>query len=78
MKKVLRAAGKAVKRLAVLAIDLYRRYPARANTYIASGVVFLAGVCGIAVGQESVLHAVELAVPILIGGELTHRRVRPV
>jgi hypothetical protein len=77
MKKLLTAAGKAAKSLGAKAVELYRRYPARANTYIASAVVFAAGVFGVVLNQQSVLTDVALVIPILIGGEATHRAVSP-
>jgi hypothetical protein len=78
MKKFLKAAGSAAKRAGAAARELYRRYPARANTYIAGAVILGAGLLGIVVNQQSVLTDVALVAPILIGGEVTHRAVRPV
>lgn len=68
----------AAQRLLNAALDLYRAYPSRSNAYIASAVVFVGGLFGVMVDQQSVLTDVALVAPILLSGEITHRKVRPV
>jgi hypothetical protein len=71
------ALATAGRRAASAAAALYRRYPARANSYIAAGVVAVAGAAGIVVAPDSALQIIEIVVPILLGGEATHRLVSP-
>lgn len=78
MKKLRESLSAAAKRLGTAAVSLYRRYPARANSYIASGLVAAAGALGIAIAPESAGTIVAIIVPILLGGELTHHLVTPV
>lgn len=78
MQKLPKAAGEAAKRLAALAIDLYRRYPSRANSYILAGVVALGSAVGIVVNPQSAGLVIGLVVPVLVGGEATHHLVSPV
>jgi hypothetical protein len=68
---------KALKRLGEAAADLYRRYPARGNSYILAGVVAVCGAVGVAIDAQSAASVIALVAPILIGGELTHRKVSP-
>jgi hypothetical protein len=68
----------AAKRLLAAARKLYRAYPARLNALIAGAVVAGLGAIGVAVDLTTVLPIVALEVPILLSGEATHRRVRPV
>ena len=77
MKKIVKAAGKVAKRLGAAAVDLYRRYPARANSYILAGLVAGAGALGVGLDQESASKVLEFVLPILIGGEATHHLVSP-
>jgi hypothetical protein len=77
MKKILKAAGNAAKRAGAAVVDLYRRYPARGNSYIAGAVVFAGGLFGVVLNQQSVLTDVALVVPVLLAGESTHHFVRP-
>jgi hypothetical protein len=77
MKQVLKATGRAVKRLGAAALALYHRYPARGNAVIASGVVFAAGTFGVVIDSGTVLRDVAIVVPIILAGEATHRTVRP-
>ena len=58
--------------------DLVRRYPARSVSLTVSAIVFMAARFGAVLPELSVLHAVEIVLPILVGGEATHRRVTPV
>lgn len=68
----------AVKRLLSAAQKLYKAYPARANALIAGGVVAGLGAIGVATDLTTVTPIVVLEVPVLLSGEATHRRVRPV
>lgn len=68
----------AAKRLLTAARKLYKAYPARANALIAGGVVAGLGAIGVMVDLTTVAPIVALEVPILLSGEATHRRVRPV
>lgn len=77
MTKILKAVKKAAARAVKAGVDLYKAYPARANSYIATCVVALAGVVGVGLNLDSVAGVAALVVPILIG-EATHHRVRPV
>jgi hypothetical protein len=56
---------------------LYRRYPARINSYVAAGLVALASAVGLVLDAQSVGQVVAIVVPILIGGEATHKLVSP-
>jgi len=67
----------AAKRLLNAAVDLYRRYPARANSYILAGVVGVGSAVGIAVNPQSASTVIALVVPLLVGGEATHHLVSP-
>jgi hypothetical protein len=67
----------AAKRLLTAATDLYSRYPARCNSYIVAGVVAIGAAVGQSVDPHVVGPLVALEVPILLGGEATHRRVSP-
>lgn len=66
-----------LKNLIDNAVALYRRYPSRINSYITAGIVTLAGAVGLVIDTQSALAIVAIAIPILLGGEATHRRVRP-
>jgi hypothetical protein len=78
MQKLLKAARTAAERARLAALAFYRRYPARCNSYIASGIVFVAGLFGVVIGQQGVLTDIALVAPFLIAGEGTHRLVKPV
>lgn len=78
LQKLLKSAGEAAKRLAALAVDLYRRYPARGNSYILAGVVAVGSAVGIVVNPQSAGTVIALVVPVLVGGEATHHLVSPV
>ena len=52
-------------------------YPARTVSVVASVIVFLAARFHVVLPQESVVHAVEIALPVLIGGEVIHHNVTP-
>lgn len=77
MKKFLKAAGNGVKRLATAAVDLYKRFPARGNSYILAAVVAVGSAVGIAVDPQSAGTVIALVVPVLVGGEATHHLVSP-
>lgn len=77
MKKILRALGRGAKRIGSAAIDLYRRYPARGNSYILSAVVAAGAAVGVAVNHQGAGTIIALVVPILLGGEATHHLVSP-
>lgn len=70
MKKFLARVGGA-------AVRFYRRYPARANSYILSAIVGGAGAFGVVIDPQSAGHIIELVLPILVTGELTHHKVSP-
>jgi hypothetical protein len=78
MKGLLKAAGAALKRLGAAAVDLYRRYPARGNSYILAALAAVAAALGVVVDQQSAGKVIELVLPILLGGEATHHLVSPV
>jgi hypothetical protein len=67
----------AAKRLLNAAVDLYRRYPARANSYILAAVVAAAGALGVVVDPESAGAIVKTVIPILLLGEGTHHHESP-
>lgn len=67
----------AAKRLLNAAADLYRRYPARATSVVIAAIVGGLGAAGVTVDAASVKDIVVPVLPILIGGELIHRRVSP-
>jgi tetrahydromethanopterin S-methyltransferase subunit B len=77
MTKLAKFAGDLAKRLAAAAIALYRRYPARANSYILAGVIAVAGASGIVIDQTSVSMIIDVVLPILLLGEGTHHFVSP-
>jgi hypothetical protein len=77
MKGALKAVEKAAKRILGAATALYRRYPARANSYILAGVFGGAGALGIVVDPESAATVIKTVVPVLLAGEATHRLVSP-
>lgn len=77
MKKILKAVGSAVKRLATAAVDLYKRYPSRSNSYVLAAVVAAGSALGIAVDPQSAGTVIALVVPVLVGGEATHHLVSP-
>jgi len=58
--------------------NLYKKEPVVVLTAVASAVVFVAANFGIVVDQTSVLSALELVVPILLGGVVTRSLVSPV
>lgn len=58
--------------------DLIAKYPARTISVVASAVVFLAARLGVVVPEQSVVHSLEFILPLILSGELTHRRVSPV
>ena len=56
----------------------WRWYPARCIALVTSVAVFVAAKAGVVVPEQSIVHAVAYVLPILLGGEATHRRVTPV
>jgi hypothetical protein len=78
VKAVKRYVRDRPRQAATAAIAFYRRYPARSNSYIAAAVVTAAGAIGIVVSPESVLQILSIVLPVLLGGEATHRLVTPV
>jgi hypothetical protein len=77
VKKLGRYLSGAGKRVTLAGVRLYRRYPARANSYIAAALVAVGSALGVVIAPESAGTAVALVVPILLGGEATHRLVTP-
>jgi hypothetical protein len=77
MKAVLRYLGATVKRAVTAGADLYRRYPARGNSYILAGLVAAGTAAGIAVNPQSAGTIIAIVAPILLGGEATHHLVSP-
>jgi hypothetical protein len=77
MKTILKALGSASKRAGAAIAALYRRYPARANSYIAAALVAAAGALGVVISPENALQVIEIVIPVLLGGEATHRLVSP-
>ena len=57
---------------------VYRAHPARINALVVSAVVAAASALGVIVDSQSVVGVVAIVVPILLGGEATHRLVSPV
>lgn len=56
---------------------LAARYPARTVSLVTSAVVFAAAQAHIVVPRQSIVQTVGFIVPVLISGELIHRRVSP-
>lgn len=76
MVERLRAAVAAVL---ARAVAFYRAYPARSISYIVAAVLAVAGVLGITgIDADSLGDVLEVVLPILVGGEVVHRRVSPV
>lgn len=69
---------KYVKKAVRFPVDLYRRNPVRVTAVLAAVVVLVASQLGIVLPELSVLHALEVVLPTLLGGELAHRKVTPV
>ena len=67
----------ALKRLGAAVVDLYCRYPARANSYILAALVAAAGALGVVVDPESAGTIIKTVLPILLLGEGTHHLVSP-
>jgi hypothetical protein len=67
----------AAKRLLNAAVDLYRHYPARANSYILAAVVAAGGALGVVVDPESAGAIIKTVIPVLLLGEGTHHLVSP-
>jgi hypothetical protein len=67
-----------LKNLIASAIKFYRRYPARINSYIAAGIVAGASAVGLAIDAQTAGQVIAIVIPILIGGEVTHRAVKPI
>ena len=64
--------------VADLIVNTYQDYPARTISAVASAVVFVAASQGIVVDESSVLEALAVVLPILLGGNVIHNRVSPV
>jgi hypothetical protein len=77
MKKILKAAGKALKRVGPAVVALYRRYPARCISYAVSAAVVAGGALGIVVDQASAKSIIEIVLPLLLTGESIHHQVSP-
>lgn len=56
---------------------VWRQYPARTVYVTTAVVVYVLARLGVVVDSESVTDALVLVLPVLLGGELTHRRVSP-
>ena len=59
------------------AVSYARAHPSRIIGWATAAVVFVATAVGIVVPEQSVVHALEIIVPILIGTEATHANVSP-
>lgn len=57
---------------------LYRKYPARATSYVVAAIVAVASAVGFGVDSQTIAQVVGLVLPILLGGEAIHRNVSPV
>lgn len=68
---------KTLKSLAAKATAFARAYPARTVSIVVAVVVFVAAKVGVVVDQQSLGTALAYAIPILVGGEVTHRNVTP-
>lgn len=56
---------------------VWRAYPARSIAVVTAAVVFVAAKAGVVLESDSVADVLVLVLPILLGGEATHRRVSP-
>ncbi len=70
MKNILKRAVSAV-------VAVYRANPARGNALAVAAIVAVASAIGVVVDSQSALHVIAIVIPILLGGELTHRKVTP-
>lgn len=77
MKTILKALGGVAKRAGEAIASLYRRFPARANSYIATVLVAAAAAFGVVISPENALQVIGIILPVLLGGEATHRLVTP-
>jgi hypothetical protein len=77
MTKLLKAVKTAVARATLAAATFYRKYPARCNSYILAALVAVGSALGIVVDPESAGQVIVVVIPILLGGEATHRLVSP-
>ena len=66
----------ATKALAFV-VAYYKRNPVRVYGYLATAVVFVANLVGIAVKVESVQAAIAVIIPIIVAVEASHRKVTP-
>lgn len=57
--------------------NLYRREPVRVLSTVASAVVFVGAKLGVIVPEQSVLHALEYVVPIILSSEIARGHVSP-
>lgn len=56
----------------------WEQYPARSISTLAGVIVFVCASQGIVVDESSVLEALAVVLPILLGGNAIHNRVSPV
>ncbi len=77
LSNILRSAKTAAARAALATAALYRKYPARCNSYILAALVASGSAVGLVVDRESAGQVIAVVVPILLGGEATHRLVTP-
>jgi hypothetical protein len=77
MSKLLKAVKTAIARAVAAAKTLYRKYPARCNSYILAALVAAGSALGLVVDPESAGQVIAIVIPILLGGEATHRLVSP-
>lgn len=63
--------------LASIAVDLYRRNPARVISFAAAVIVGLAAKLGVIVKPQPVQDVLVYVLPILLAGQATHRKVTP-
>lgn len=64
-------------RLVGLLVAVYRKEPARVISTAAAVIVFVLARAHVVVPEQSVVHAIEFAIPFLFVGEATRRKVSP-
>lgn len=66
-----------IKRVVAAVKAYYDREPVRVLTAAATAIVAGAALAGIVVDQQAVLNVLVFVMPILLGGEITRRKVVP-
>lgn len=77
MTKFLKAIKTIAARAAAAAVSTYRKNPARCNSYIVAALVAVASALGLVVDPATAGQVIAIVIPILLGGEATHRLVSP-